>query len=201
MNKKIFFLLLSIIIITLSTLAVYSQMSATPQSQNNGNIQSSNDPSELITYRHVFSHVALLKKEGDELAAKGKDGARIRGLYKHAVPLSDQQADLLEAIALDCQRNVGEQDKKAFKIIEAFRKTIPKLKSSVSVPVVPTELAILQAERDGMILHSRDLLRTAFGDAEFQRFDHFLKTKINLNVGRHSVDDLRRSNTEAQPQQ
>lgn len=170
-------------------------MSVTSQSQNNGNIQSSNDPSELMMYRHVFSHIALLKKEGDESAAKGEDGAKVKGLYKHAAQLSDQQAELLEAIALDCQRNVEQQDKKAFKIIDAFKEKLKTLKSSDTRPSPPSELGVLQAERDAIFLRSRDLLREALGDEEFNRFNSFLKDKINFKTERKLATEFQNSNT------
>lgn len=195
MNKKLLLLLLCITTITASTLAVYSQISATSQSQNNSNIQSVDDPSELIMYRHVFSHIASLKKEGDELAAKGEDGAKVRGLYKHAAQLSDQQSELLEVIALDCLRNVEQQDKKAFKIIDAFNEKLKNLKPTDARPSPPAELGVLQTERDAMFLRSRDLLREALGDGEFSRFDSFLKDKMNFKIERKSATDFQNSNT------
>ncbi len=146
-------------------------------------------------YRHVFSHIALLKKEGDELAAKDEDGAKVKDLYKHAAQLSDQQAELLEAIALDCQRNVEQQDKKAFKIIDAFKEKLKTLKPSDTHPSYPSELGILQTERDAMFLRSRDLLREALGDEEFSRFDSFLKDKINFKMERKSTTEFQNSNT------
>ena len=133
-------------------------------------------------YQHIFHHVAELSKVAEKAEQKGEDGSKFRDLYKRVAGLSNTQARALDAIALRCERQLKTQDERAFKIIEAFRSRVTKLKSGEPLPPPPPELDVLQQERNDIIVRSITHLRETFGEVEFRRFDEFIKRNTNVTV-------------------
>lgn len=144
---------------------------------------------DYASYRHLFSHVAHLKKQAEAADAKGEHGGRFRHLYKNAATLSDQQATDLEEIALDCEREVSKLDAKALKIVKAFRERIQKLTPGEPPPSPPEELKVLQEEKNRTILLARDRLRARLGGNDFDKFDQFLKRDVSLKIERRPVTE------------
>ncbi len=98
---------------------------------------------EHIVYGQMFNLLVALDNAAD---------------YQHQAGLSDEQAAALKEIAIDCQREVEQQDAKARKIINAFRDKLAKIKPKpgASLPPPPVELAAMQEERNAIILRARD---------------------------------------------
>lgn len=135
------------------------QANSVPQKQNVG-------IPEHIFYGQVFTLLLALKNTAD---------------YQSKAGLNDEQANLLEQIAKDCQHDVALQDAEANKIIDQFRNQMAKRKPGV-VLQTPLELEDLQRERNAIILRYRDSLKTALGEEAFARFDDAARKMITVEV-------------------
>lgn len=124
---------------------------------------------EHIVYGQMFSLLVALDNAAD---------------YQQQAGLSDEQAAALKKIAIDCQREIEQQDTKARKVINAFRDKLAKIKPKpgTSLPPPPAELAAMQKERNAIILRARDRLRVALGEEKFQRVDQAGRKIVKINV-------------------
>ncbi len=98
------------------------------------------DEQDYATYRHLFSHVYYLKKKGEAADAKGENGNKLRHLYKNAAGLSDDQASILESIALDCEGEIAKIDEQALKLVNAFRNKVQNLRPTENPTQPPPKL-------------------------------------------------------------
>jgi hypothetical protein len=91
---------------------------------------------EHVTYIFLFKHLTHLKKLANKHKAQGKDGSGFERRFKEEWVMDDSQFDKLNEIALSCESDVAVLDKKAQKIIEAFRATYPagKVPEGVTIP-------------------------------------------------------------------
>jgi hypothetical protein len=139
---------------------------------------------DSVLYKHLFRHVAAFKKQAEQAVQQGKDGTPMRAFFKHKAQLTDEQARILEEIADDCDREVRLQDAKAKTVIDAYKAQYPggKVPHGETPKPPPAELKAMTQERNAIILRARDRLRASFGEAEFRRFDGFVKLRIAPNI-------------------
>lgn len=90
-----------------------------------------------------------------------------------------------DQIADDCMKKVTELDKRAMQIIAAHRAAnrSRNVAPGDSRPP-PAELPPLERDRNNVILSAIEQLRVAFGDAEFKRFDEYVR---NQGDGKRAV--------------
>lgn len=133
-----------------------------------------------VVYRQMFRHYVALKKKAAELEGQGKDGATLRNYYKREAKLADKLDRELDRIAAKTDRDIEQVDRKAKQIIDRYRERFPngQLKKGETPPPAPPELRELQEEKDRLIARGRDELRQAFGEAEFTRFDEFVRQNV-----------------------
>jgi hypothetical protein len=156
--------------------AVMSSLPLNQQSQNNTASQtSSTEIPKHVVYGLLFHELTAFKKKAEEIERQGKDGSFLRNYHKNKARINDYQDEVLSTIANDCQSAVDKLDQQAKKIIDDARALHPggKLNKGEVLPEAPKELKDLEQQRIIAILHSRDELRTVFGNDEFQRFDNF----------------------------
>lgn len=139
---------------------------------------------EHVPYMFLFDHHYSNLRKAAELEQEGKDGGVYRSMFKRRAELSDAQAGQLDQVTLDCEQELALQDAKAQPLIDAYRKQYPSgaLPDGVTLPPPPAELDAMQQERDAIILRARDRLRAALGEAEFARFDAFVKSRIGAII-------------------
>jgi hypothetical protein len=138
-----------------------------------------------IVYGHLFHQVHALKKKAVELETQGKDGSGLRSHFKEAIGLTHEQDRILARIAAESEVEIARQDEKAQRLIDEYRSRFAggKVPAGVnSLPPTPPQLAVMQRERDQMILRARNRLRAALGEAEFGRFDETVKRPETLNL-------------------
>jgi hypothetical protein len=123
-------------------------------------------------------------READEMQHQGKDTIPLRSFFQRKANLNEFQARILDTVADECVRQLDVQDARAQLIINDFRKRFPpgKLPPGVKLPPPPPELTQMQEERDAMILRARDRLRVALGEAEFQRFEGFVTSRVASGI-------------------
>src|SRR5438094_2729325 len=94
---------------------------------------------EHIIYRQFFRHLVALKQRAAEIEGHGKSGKALREHYKTKVGLKDKDADLLDQIADECERETAKVDAQAQKIIDNARRRSPKgeLVSAEQLPPPP----------------------------------------------------------------
>lgn len=78
-----------------------------------------------IAYRHLFRYVGKLKKEAEELEARGKDATSYRTHFKRAANLSEYHAEALDNIATQYLSEVQVVDARARQVIESYRAQYP----------------------------------------------------------------------------
>lgn len=137
-------------------------------------------PDDMV-YHHLFSHIVILVGQAEEAEARGEDGSVYRGLYQRLAGLTDDQASMLESIALGCEQLVKRQDETAQKIIDQRRAQESSLSSADLLPPPPPELDTLWQERRSIILEARDNLRNSFGDSSFEAFDQFVRSGMGVD--------------------
>jgi hypothetical protein len=137
-----------------------------------------------VVYSALFHHVVAVKDQAEAEERQGKDASSLRSLFRERADLSEVQAHLLSAIAVDCVREVAAQDARAQVIISAFKARFPpgRLPSGVKLPPPPPELKQMQQEREAIVLRARDRLRLSFGEAGFQRFEEFVTRRVASGI-------------------
>jgi hypothetical protein len=76
------------------------------------------------------------------------------------------------------------QDERAKAIILAYKAQYPggRVPHGELPKPPPAELRALSEERDAIVLRSRDRLKEALGEGEFNRFNSFVKERVAPNV-------------------
>ncbi|HZI88341.1 MAG TPA: hypothetical protein VFD48_16020 [Pyrinomonadaceae bacterium] len=150
----------------------------TATSSQSESVTTSND--EYIAYRHLFANVysdAREKEKSNQAVNRAVES------YKQSVSLSDDEANLLEKIALETETKTLAIEAQATTVIKRFREKFDaELKSGRKPSTESPELQTLQQQRVRTTLQGRDELRKAFGDSTFSRFDKFLKEGMNLRI-------------------
>jgi hypothetical protein len=135
-------------------------------------------------YRQFFHHLVALKQRAEEVESHGKNGKALREHYKTKIGLKDKDADLLDQIADECDRETAKVDAQAQKIIDRVRRRFSngKLASPEELPPPPPELKTLQLKRDMIVMRARHRLVTELGAQEFQQIDEFIKLNFARDV-------------------
>lgn len=180
MNKKRITLILCVLTLTLGALALGRQGEKPDQSAKLKNPE----VPEHVIYKHLFHHVVALKMKAEEAESEGKDPTQYRTHFKRKAQLTDQEAQILEDVATELDRQVKVQDERAKVLIRAYKAQYPggQVPHGELPKPPPAELRTLSEERDAMVLQARDRLKAAFGEQEFNRFHAFVKDRIAPNV-------------------
>jgi hypothetical protein len=165
------------------------QTSSAQQSSASATIGTKDSPSpsrapEHVVYRLFFRHLAALKQRAAAIETHGKSGKALRAHYKDKIGLKDSQADLLDEIAAECERETAKIDAIAQKIVDAARKLTPNglVTSIPQLPPPPPELKKLQRKRDMIVMRARHRLVTELGAHGFQQIDDYIKLKFARDV-------------------
>lgn len=187
MTKKLIIVAIGVVLFGVTALVFSSQL--------NSNVRTlaQNNPPEVpdtVIYRHLFRHAASLKAKADELERQGKDAKHLRGFFKRKADLSDEQAQAFNEISSQCALEIKVIDERAKPIIQAYKAQYPNGQvPHGQLPAPPSaELREMTRERNDLVLRKRDELRAAFGEAEFTRFQDFVKNKITPNVNPVSAE-------------
>ncbi len=137
-----------------------------------------------MIYRQFFHHLVALKQRAAEVEGQGKSGKALREHYKKKIGLKDKDADLLDQIAQECDRETAKVDAQAQKLIDATRRRFPKgkLASIEELPPPPPELKKLQLKRDMIVMRARHRLVTELEGQGFQQIDEFIKLNFARDV-------------------
>ena len=137
---------------------------------------------DSVVYGFLFHRVARLKEKTKELQMQRRISQKPYFALQKDASLTDDQAMALDGIAESCQQQVRAQDQKAQKIISAFQDNFPggKVPAGGSPPP-PPELKAMWAERNTIILRSRDQLRSALGSEAFLKLDNYVKYYYGAN--------------------
>jgi hypothetical protein len=179
MNKKRIAVVLCVLTLALGALALGGQ----EQSKQALAPKRDNLP-EHVVYKHLFHHVAALKRKAEEAESQGKDATQFRTHFKRQAQLGDEEVQILNDIAIECDRQMKVQDERARVIILAYKAQYPggRVPHGELPKPPPPELRALSEERDAIVLRSRDRLREALGEGEFNRFNSFVKERVAPNV-------------------
>jgi hypothetical protein len=126
-----------------------------------------------VVYWEVFHRVAVYAHRADAAQRQGQDRSNLRQLVRRRAGLDAEHGQMLEQIALQCERDVAATDAKARAIIDKFHADHPyRLQNrSTPPPSAPSELKVLSQQRIDLILSGRERLRSALGEAAFVKFD------------------------------
>lgn len=175
-------MLLAAILVGVSAF-VFSGRPDAPASVSAARKQTTEASDEKI-FRHLFRRVASLRARADEIERRGGDARSLRGLYQRRANLNDQQAGILDQIALQYAAEVSAIDAQANQIIRAYRARYPNgevPRGQLPAPP-PIELRQLTEARNQLVRRKRDELRAALGENEFNRFRESVKSKIKPNA-------------------
>ncbi|MCB1026053.1 MAG: hypothetical protein KDB79_16775, partial [Acidobacteria bacterium] len=71
-----------------------------------------------VTYRQIFKHIEELDIRADKEKQKGRNGEKFRLLYKRMAGLDERQAQMLDRIAKNTNRELKQLDDRARKITQ-----------------------------------------------------------------------------------
>jgi hypothetical protein len=159
-------------------------------------VAQSNQPTPHISYWLVFQHIAQLNQQAEEAEKKGEDGSRYHKRYQQLAGLTDQQAEILNTIALDTLNHVARIDAIAKAVVAEIRARTPEgqLRPGEKAPEVPTELKQMQDQRNQLILSGYNKLRGAFGETAFTSFDKFVNEQSGTRQSAESTGIIERDN-------
>jgi hypothetical protein len=126
-----------------------------------------------VVYWELFHRVAVYAHKADAAQRQGKDRSGLRQLVRRQAGLDEEHGQMLEQIALLCERDVVATDAKARTIIDKFHAEHPYrlVNTNSPPPSPPSELRTLSQQRMDAILLGRDRLHSALGDEAFAKFD------------------------------
>lgn len=158
---------------------------------------------EEVVYGILFRQVTAMRRQAAKLERLGMDGSPVREHVKKEAKLKDEQARVLDRIALETEQEVARTDKEAARVISEYRKRYPRgrLKDGEILPPPPSELRALSEQRKNIILLARERLRNELGEGEFQRFDKFTKEKIGRRVKKLEAESTTHTATDLPPGQ
>lgn len=186
--------LLCVVVLIVAGLALNNQLpirgqATAQQSTTTNTVGTKQSPSpsqarEHIVYRQFFRHVVALKKRAAEMESQGKKGKALRTHYKDKIGLKDKEANLVDEIAAECERETAKVDEKAQRIIELTRARVPngQVVSTDQIPPPPPELKKLQRQRDMIVMRARHRLASELGAYDFQQVDDFIKLNFARDV-------------------
>ncbi len=138
---------------------------------------------DVVAYRHLFHFVVAAQAKSAAVNARGASADLLADSVMASAHLNAAQMQTLTAVAAECERQTAALDAQAKPIIDAYRASIPNGgPPPAELPPIPAELANLQKQRDATILAGRDALRSALGDAEFNRFQNFVATDFAQRI-------------------
>jgi hypothetical protein len=137
--------------------------------------QATSIPTHVI-YGMLFKEAAFFKEKAHEREQKGEDGAFFREYHRNKLKLDGGHTTAFERVAEATARKMSKLDERAKRIIDNVRAQHPggKLKEGEVLPAPPAELKALNKERIDLLIHSREELRAALGEAEFLRLENLL---------------------------
>jgi len=145
-----------------SPLASQNQQEATGKSAN-----TIEGVPEQVFYEQLFSLLIALNNSAD---------------YQKEAALTVEQRSSLERTARECEREIAKQDAKAQITIRALREKRANQDPGASLPPPPPEIAVLQQEREAIVLRHRDRLREALGEEAFRRVTDAAKRLVHITV-------------------
>jgi hypothetical protein len=115
--------------------------------------------------------------------------------------VENRQADLLDEIATECERETAKVDEQAQRIIQAARARVPngRAASVEEIPPPPPALKKLQLRRDMIVMRGRHRLVTELGAYGFQQIDDFLKLNFARDVQPAAVQPKQLRTAQQQP--
>jgi len=142
------------------------------------------DIPDQVVYKHIFHHAVALKKKAEDAERDGKDGTQFRTHFKRQAQLNDAQAQTLDDIAAECDREIKQLEVRAKVLVQVYKAQYPggQVPHGQLPKPPPSELRTLTEQRDAVVLRGRDRLKAAFGDSEFNRFSTFVKERVAPNV-------------------
>lgn len=169
---------------TVHMLAICASLLLLPMAAaGQGRFVSSEIPDDVI-YGDLFLRVARFVHKAESAEKVGKSRPNLRHLVRKQAGLTEEEGQLLEQIALQCERDVAVYDLKAKGIIERFRATHPYRMSTkrTSVEAPPSELRSLWSQRASAILLGRERLRSALGEASFSTLDRYQRDEARRSI-------------------
>lgn len=145
------------------------------------------DVPDHVMYKHLFHHVMALKRKAEDVEKEGKDATQFKTHFMRKATLTPEQSRALEEVASKLEQEEQMIAARAKPLIAAYKAQYPngQVPHGQTPAPPPPELRKLSEEHDASVLRARDRLRVRLGDAEFARFDKFVKTKVAPNVQMH----------------
>ena len=132
--------------------------------------QNTQQPRAAVVYEMWFRFTAASRQKYDDHLSRGKGASAVRDVPRDKLQLTQAQANIVEAVAVDCVKDLEQIDKRAATILSQRRADRKNGKAAMS-RLVPPELARLQSEREDLVLTATKKLRQSLGETAFQVLD------------------------------
>jgi hypothetical protein len=133
--------------------------------------------SDAALYRFFFRHLATLDQVAAQLDSQGKSGDGLRTHEQRFSGLTEGEGASLKQVAYDCNQAVKAVETKAQAAVKA--QTVPSPGGrNLSSPAALATRAQARADISGIVNSHIDQLRTALGDASFEKLDAYVKATV-----------------------
>lgn len=189
-NKRSLVLMTIALLFSLATSAQSIQVPEQSPAGNAGNPSSASVPFSLnsqaassasvpdhVLYRHLFRKIAAFRERAEEWDRQGKNGNALRYLVHRQAGLVSSQAAAFDEILQEYELKAVEKDEQAHRIIEAYRAQYPngRVPHGEKLAPIPSQLKVLQAERDAITLHAIERLKSELGPVALARLDAYAR--------------------------
>ena len=185
MNKKMLLVICGFVML-LVVGSVFGNKSQPTRPHNPQNIPApSSEPiPEPVVYSTFFNYVVHVKEQADETENKGKSAASLRAYFQNQAGLTEDQARLLNDLAAKCVTDVARQDAIAQEVVNKFQSQFPngRIPKGTKLPPPPASLAIMQQERNRIILQARESLQLTLGEIAFNKVRNYIAVSITPNI-------------------
>lgn len=128
---------------------------------------------ESMLWHIAFDFTRKIESKSAQLNGRGQDGGLYSRYFIRQGPLSENNDQILNQLAIRYFEEVGPLEQRAKALIENAKN------NSAALAASSPELRELQAQRDAIALRTRDAVKGSFGEKEFDIFASFLKTEFS----------------------
>jgi hypothetical protein len=137
---------------------------------------------QRVVYGQVFKYVVLLDVQAGLGDQRGQNGNQLRNYFQTKATLTDAETALLKSTAHSTVSALQDVDQQIHAAVIAYRGQLQNIKSSTTLPPLPSELHTLQTQKDNLILSGLAAVQTGLGAGRFQNLDAFVQREIAPHI-------------------
>lgn len=132
-------------------------------------------PPDPVLYENFFRQVVQSRKVSGPVLLNGQASTLPQPTFQEAAGLTDQEAQVLSALAADCEAKTGPLHGAVGSLV--FESRLQSAESGEVSGWLTQRLKDLDDRRDQIVLDHVRQLKAAFGDSRFQTLDAYVRSR------------------------